>query len=330
MVSGARHCDNPPDAQPRVVVMPGVRGDNLTRRRQGGTMMSTRVVLRNAVLGALIAVAIHAGPVPGQELDGTLKKIKTSAILAIGYRESSPPFSFRGPDGRAVGYSIDLCLHVANAIQRQLGLADLKLNWVPVTPETRIQAVASGTVDIECGSTTASLSRQEQVDFSLMTFVDGGSLLTTAAANLRGLGDLTGKRIGIAPGTTTERALADFLKKEFVAVQMVPVKDHAEGLSALESGKTDAYASDRGILIGLAVTSGNPRKFALANFVFSYEPYGFIVRRNDAAFRLAVNRALADLYRSGRIAPIYDRWFGAFGKPSPALEAMYRLNGLPE
>jgi ABC-type amino acid transport substrate-binding protein len=287
--------------------------------------------MRNAVIGGLLVALISAGPALGQELDGTLKKIKTSGTFTIGYRESSPPFSAAGPDKRPHGYAIDLCLHVAAAIQKQLGMADLKLNWVPVTPETRIQAVAQGTVDIECGSTTASLSRQERVDFSLMTFVDGGSLLTTADANLKGLGDLAGKRVAVAPGTTTEKALAEFLKTEFVSVQIVPVKDHGEGLAALEAGKADAYASDRGILIGLVLTKGaDPKRFVLANFLFSYEPYGLMVRRNDGAFRLTVNRALVDLYRSGRIGAIYDRWFGAFGKPSPALQAMYRLNTLPE
>jgi len=282
------------------------------------------------VVAFVIAAMLAAGPAQGQELSGTLKKIKTSGTLTIGYRESSPPFSFLGPEKRPVGYSIDLCTRIAGAVQQQLGMTDLKLKWIPVTIENRIQMVAQGKVDIECGSTTASLSRREKVDFSLMTFVDGGSLLTTSDANLRGLSDLTGKRIAIVPGSTTEKALAEFLKKEFIVVQWVRVKDHSEGLAALEKGEAEAYASDRGILIGLAVTSKDPKRFALANFVFSYEPYGFIVRRNDADFRLAVNRALAGLYRSGEVLPIYDRWFGAFGKPSPELQAMYLLNGLPE
>jgi len=282
------------------------------------------------VVAFVIAAMLAAGPAQGQELSGTLKKIKTSGTLTIGYRESSPPFSFLGPEKRPVGYSIDLCTRIAGAVQQQLGMTDLKLKWIPVTIENRIQIVTQGKVDIECGSTTASLSRQEKVDFSLMTFVDGGSLLTTSDANLRGLSDLTGKRIAIVPGSTTEKALADFLKKEFIVVQWVRVKDHSEGLAALEKGEAEAYASDRGILIGLAVTSKDPKRFALANFVFSYEPYGFIVRRNDADFRLAVNRALAGLYRSGEVLSIYDRWFGAFGKPSPELQAMYLLNGLPE
>jgi ABC-type amino acid transport substrate-binding protein len=148
-----------------------------------------------------------ASPALGRELDGTLRKIKAFGTLVLGYRESSPPFSFIGPDKRPVGYSIDLCLRVAGFIQKQLGLADLKLSWLPVTPDTRFQAVVRGPVDLECGSTTASLSRQEQVDFSLMTLVDGGGLLITTAGTLRGLGDLGNRRIGVVPGTTTEKAL---------------------------------------------------------------------------------------------------------------------------
>ena len=136
-------------------------------------MARARGILRPLVVATSLAMLMHAGPVFAQDMDGTLKKIKASGTLTIGYRESSPPFSFMGPDKRPAGYSIDLCLHVATAVQKSLGLADLKLSWVPVTPETRVEAVKRGSVDIECGSTTASLSRQEQVDFSLMTFVDG-------------------------------------------------------------------------------------------------------------------------------------------------------------
>ncbi|HYA30149.1 MAG TPA: amino acid ABC transporter substrate-binding protein [Acidobacteriota bacterium] len=282
------------------------------------------------MIGSVLVALVCTGPALGDELTGTLKKVKSSGTLTIGYRESSPPFSFNGPDKRPIGYSIDLCLRVASAIQKQLGMDDLKLNWVPVTIENRIQMVADGKADIECGSTTNTLSREEKVDFSLMTFVDGGSLLTTTSTNIKGLEDLSGKRIAIVPGSTTEKSLADFLKKQFVSVKMVKVKDHSNGLAALEKGDADAYATDRGILIGLAITSKDPKRFVLANFVFSYEPYGFIVRRNDPDFRLAVNRALAALYRSGDVIPIYDHWFGAFGKPSPEIQAMYLLNGLPE
>jgi len=281
------------------------------------------------VFGVFAMTLVMVGPTLGQELDGTLKKIKESNTFTLGYLNSAPPFSFPGPDKKPVGYSIDLCTHVASKIQQQLGI-NLKLNWVAVTTENRLEMVASGKVDIECSTTTASLSRQERVDFSLMTFVDGGGLLTKADFNLRTAADLANKRIAVIPGTTTESALTKFLKEEFVTVQLVRVKNHVEGLAAVEKGLAEAFASDRGILAGLAVTSKDPSSFALPSILFSYEPYGFMVRRNDAAFRLAVNRALAGLYRSGGIVEIYDRWFGAFGKPSQAIQAMYLLNGLPE
>ncbi len=277
----------------------------------------------------LLAMLANAPVAMSQELDGTLKKIKESGTFNLGHLQTAPPFAFPGPDRRPVGYSIDLCVHIASAIQKQLG-ANLKLNWVPLTTENRIDMVAQGKVDLECGTTTASLARQERVDFSLKTFVDGGGLLISADSKLGSVSDIAGKRIALIPGTTTEIALDKFLKEQFVAIEKVPVKDHVEGRTALEKDSVIGFASDRGILIGMAVTAKNPERFRMANFIFSYEPYGFMMRRNDANFRLAVNRALAGLYRSGNIEPIYQKWFGAFGGPSPAIQAMYLLNGLPE
>jgi len=277
----------------------------------------------------LLSLPTAFRPAAAQELDGTLKKIKTSGTFTLGYLESAPPFSFPGPDRRPVGYSIDLCTQIASAIQKQLGVS-LKLNWLPVTTANRLEMVESGKVDIECGTSTTTLARQERVDFSLMTYVDGGGLLTKSDLKLGAAADLADKRIAVIPGTTTQTALEKSLKEEFVTVKIVPVNNHVEGIAAIEKGTADAFASDRGILVGLAVTSKDPTRFALPAIIFSYEPYGFMVRRNDAAFRLAVNRALAELYRSGNIGAIYERWFGAFGKPSPAMVSMYLLNGLPE
>jgi ABC-type amino acid transport substrate-binding protein len=283
--------------------------------------------LGSALFG--ITLLLAAEPAEAQQLDGTLKNIKSTSTLNLGYLESAPPFSFTGPDKKPVGYSIDLCTRVAGAIQKQLD-ANLKLNWVAVTPENRMSMVEQGKIDIECGTTTASLSRQEKVDFSLMTFVDGGSLLIRFDSPLRNISELAGKRVAVIPGTTTQTALAKYLKEEFVTIQEVPVKDHIEGRTALENKTVEAYASDSGILVGLALTAKDPKLFNLAEGRFSYEPYGFMMRRNDPAFRLAVNRALAALYRSGEILPIYDRWFGSLGKPGDAIVAMYMLNGLPE
>jgi ABC-type amino acid transport substrate-binding protein len=287
----------------------------------------THIRVKLAIL--LLSLSTIVRPGLAQELDGTLKKIKSTGTFTLGYLESAPPFSFPGPDRRPVGYSIDLCTQIASAIQKQLGIS-LKLNWVPVTTANRLDMVESGKVDIECGTSTTTLARQERVDFSLMTYVDGGGLLTKSDLKLGAVADLADKRVAVIPGTTTQTALEKYLKEEFVAVKIVPVKNHVEGIAAIEKGAADAFASDRGILIGLAVTSKDPSRFSLPGILFSYEPYGFMVRRNDAAFRLAVNRALAELYRSGNIAAIYERWFGAFGKPSPAMLSMYLLNGLPE
>ena len=283
-----------------------------------------KLTIAGFLIGLLSPTAVRA-----QDLDGTLKKIKTSGTFTIGYRDAAPPFSFSGPDKKPVGYSIELCTYVANAVQKQLGLANLNVAWVPVTAENRIDMVVQGKIDIECGTTTATLSRQERVDFSLMTFVDGGSLLTTSDKGIREMADFSGKRIAVIPGTTTEKALAEYLKKKSISVQTVRVKDHPDGMRAIEEGTAEAFASDRGILIGLAA-SKDPTRYFLANMFFSYEPYGFVVRRNDAAFRLVVNRALAELYRSGLVETIYDRWFGALGKGGEAIQIMYLLNGLPE
>ncbi|MGH7342212.1 MAG: amino acid ABC transporter substrate-binding protein, partial [Candidatus Rokuibacteriota bacterium] len=246
---------------------------------------------------AIVVAWLAPAAALAQDLQGTLKKIKDSGTIVLGYREQSLPFSFRGDDGKPTGYSVDLCQRIATGIQQQLKLPKLDVKWVAVTPESRIASVVNGTIDLECGSTTNSLSRQEQVDFSHMTFVDGGSLLVKAD-KVAAMQDLGGKKIAVIPGTTTETAVRAALQKSFVSAQIIPVKEHHEGLAAVESGSADAYASDRVLLIGLAVTA-KEGKFAVAEQYLSYEPYGFMLRRGDAPFRLGVNRVLSSLYRSG-------------------------------
>jgi ABC-type amino acid transport substrate-binding protein len=283
---------------------------------------------RSLLLATL--VALLASPAAGQELQGTLKKIKDSGTILLGYRDSAVPFSFLSPEKQPVGYSVDLCRRVAGGIQQQLKIAELKITWVPVASDTRIPMVANGSVDLECGSTTQTLSRMEQVDFSFMTFMDGGSFLVRAGSNINTLADLAGKKVAVIPSTTTQPALADALQKSFTSAQLVAVKDHSDGLAALENNAVDAYASDRTILVGLAVTSKDPSKLALSEQGFSYEPYGLVMRRNDSAFRLAVNRVLVSIYRGQQIVEIYNKWFGAFGRPTPILQAMYLINSIPE
>jgi glutamate/aspartate transport system substrate-binding protein len=292
--------------------------------------MTVKNASRGIIAVAIALVWLLPSPTLAQDLQGTLKKIKDSGTIVIGYREQSLPFSFRGDDGKPTGYSIDLCQRIVTGIQQQLKLPKLDVKWVAVTVDSRISAVVSGTIDLECGSTTSSLSRQEQVDFSNMTFVDGASLLVKTTSNFATFQDLGGKKIGIIPGTTTDGALRTVLQKTSVTAQIVPVTDHLGGLAALESGSIDAYASDRVILIGLASTAKEPGQFAIAEHYLSYEPYGFMMRRGDAPFRLAVNRVLSSLYRSGEIVQIYGRWFGKLGPPPKILVAMYALYALPE
>jgi ABC-type amino acid transport substrate-binding protein len=281
-------------------------------------------------LGVLFFLGCLTSSAFGQPVQGTLEKIKSAKSMTMGYREASLPFSYVGDEKRPMGYTIDLCTRIAAGIQQQLGLNDLPVIWTPVTPENRITMVVNGTIDLECGTTTNTLSRQAQVDFSQMIFVDGGSLLVRTASNIKSLSDIAGKRVAVIPGTTTEEVMTEALQKMDVAVELVRVREHSDGLAALENGTADAYASDRVILIGLALASKDPTKLALAEQYLSYEPYGLMLRRGDADFRLAVNRVLSQLYRSGQIYPIYERWFGAVDRASPLLQTMYRLNGLPE
>jgi ABC-type amino acid transport substrate-binding protein len=288
------------------------------------------------LVAAVVAAGCSAGGRSVRESDrvgglgDTLSRIKAAKTIVLGYRESSPPFSFVREDGRPLGYSVELCAHVAASIARQLSLPDLKTTWVKVTVADRMQAVVNGTIDLECGSTTASLSRQEHVDFSLLTFVDGGSLLVTDESGVGSVRTLDGKRVALIPGTTTETSLRSALAKRGLTARIVPVTDHAAGVAALDGGTADAYASDRSILVGIGRTSRNPARLSLVDEFFSYEPYGLMLRRGDPAFRLAVNRALAALYRSADIVPIFERWFGSIPTATPLIAAMYVINGLPE
>lgn len=288
--------------------------------------------LTPAVVGVTLGLLVTlTGALPAAaQGGGTLDRVRKAGVLTVGYRESARPFSFKDDQGQPAGYAVDLCRRIGAAVQQALRLPKLDLRFVPVTAATRVEAVARGTVDIECGSTTMSLSRQEQVDFTNMTFVDGATLLVVDGLGIRNITDLKGKRVAVIPTTTTAPALEGVLQRAKVETTVVPVKTHEEGLAALERGAADAYASDRTILVGIGRRAANPERYALADEMFSYEPHGFMVRRGDSAFRLVANRALAALYRSGDIGEIYEKWFGEIGRPGPALRAMYLLNALPE
>lgn len=283
------------------------------------------------VIAGIAMVILLGAAAPAAAAEATLDKIKRTGTIVLGHREASPPFSFVDDNKKAAGYAVDLCERIAHATQRKLGLADLKITYVPLTAENRFSAVADGNVDIECGNTTNTLGRQEQVDFTNPVFVTGASLLVRTDSAIESFEDLRGKSISVVSGTTTEEALEALLEDAVVESKVIRVKDHGEAMALLENGTTHAHAGDQLVLIGLGRQAKDPSKLAFAADVFSYEPYALAVRRNDADFRLVANRVLAGLYRTGEIVPIYNRWFGGWGgEPSRLLLALFALNGLPE
>ena len=211
-------------------------------------------------LAMCILLLLLAGPAAGQEIRPTLDKIKETGVIQLGHRETSRPFSFRGSDGQPAGFTVDLCLQVAAALREQLKLPGLKAAWSPVTPADRIPKLVKGNIDLECGSTTITFGRMEQVAFSHMISVDGGSLLATVDSGIATVKDLAGKRVGVVPNTTTAKALAGALAGMAIQATVVPVAEHGEGLRGLEEGRLDAYATDRILLAGLLSTASQPGK----------------------------------------------------------------------
>ncbi|HTO63758.1 MAG TPA: amino acid ABC transporter substrate-binding protein [Bradyrhizobium sp.] len=281
-------------------------------------------------LFAALTVALTAPAHSAEPLSGTLKAIKERKAIRIGHLTDAYPMSFVGPGGEVEGYSIELCKRIAEEVGKTVGITPLKIEYVPTTLEGRFDAVASGKVDIECGTSTITLSRMERVDFTNMSFVDGGGLLVRKGSAINNVAGLVDETVAVIPGTTTEKSLRAALSRSFIKATVVPVKDHGEGVAAVASGKVSAYASDRVLLVGLLIKSQGPQPLDIAREQFSYEPYGFAIRRGDADFRLAANRTLARLYRSEDMIKIFEKWFAPFGKPGEVLVLMYALNALPE
>jgi len=281
-------------------------------------------ILMLAVLGLALQMCF---PVCAQTLD----KIRKSGVITLGYIDGAAPFSYADGNGQPQGYSIELCNAVAEGVGAQLKRQGLKVRWVKLTIQDRIDAVRTGKVDLECSTTTWTLSRQQLVDFSLVTFVDGGSLLVRSDADIARVADFDGKRIAVITGTTTERALRGALARGTVKAELVSIKTRDEGLTLLREGQVHGLASDRTALIGVVVMSGRGGgQYKLLDQDFSIEQYALMLRRNDADFRLAVNRVLARVYRSGEIEKIYGRWLGPLGPPSMLLSATYFIQNLAE
>ena len=262
---------------------------------------------------------------------GTLDRIADSGEIRIGYREGTEPFSFVNDQGQPAGYSIELCQRVAGAVKEKLKLSALKTTYVPVAVKDRFSAVAKGDIDILCAATTITLSRMEQVDFSLMTFTTGGGVMSLTATPVPTVGDLTGKKVAVVTDTTGEVALKAYLSESFIDAQVVSAKSSEEARQMLDRGEVDAWAGDQIVLIGQLMREGNPRDYVISQDLFSYEPYGLAVARGDADFRLVVDSTIARLYRTGQFKALFEKWFARSGiRPSPILQAMYTLQALPD
>ena len=284
-----------------------------------------------ACASLIAALALLTGSFASAQ--GTLERIADRGEFRVGYNPDSRPLSFV-EDGEPAGYSVDICRRIATAVRRHLDLPDMRVTWIPVTLAQRFNAIENGDIDIECGSTTMTLGRMERVDFTMMTFVTGATLLSRGDARVASMDDLAGRRVAVMPDTTTETALRAHLADNLIDARVIEVEESAQGMAMLQAGDVDAYASDQVVLIGdaLQILDADPRaSFSFADELFSYEPYSLMIQRGDPDFRLVANRAIAQIFRSGQYAQLYQRWIGSVGiEPSPMLLAIYQAQALSE
>lgn len=280
----------------------------------------------------LAGMCVLCATAGAQELNGTLKRIADTGEFKIGFVPDAPPMSFLGDDGTPTGYSIALCKTVAASVKKSLGLEEMKISYVPlVLPEDRLRAVENADVDIECGATTVTLSRRERVDFSLMIFISGGALLSRSEAPIPSFADLEKKTIAVITGTTTHDTLRRISEVNEMGYTLRLIETHDKGMELLNDKKVDGYATDRAMIVGQILRSDDASLYTISADVFSFEPYALMLHRGDTDFRLAVDRALAGLFRNARIRRIYHNWFGRFGEPlSPIVEAVYEFQAVGE
>jgi len=276
------------------------------------------------LLAAVLPATTHA-----QTTDKALKRIRETKTVTIAYRTDAVPFSFEDK-GQPAGYTVDLCKRIVASLEQQLKVQPLAVKWVPATVQNRLDGVRKGEVDMECGTTTATLSRMEEVDFSNPVWVDVTGVIVRKSVGARALGGLAGKSITVVAGTPNQRALEESLKKGLVNAKVVPAKNYDDAIALLEGGKADALAAGKTMLVGLGSKLKEPSGYDLLSDDIGYIPYAIVVPLGANGLRLAVNRALSKIYDSDTIADVFRGTFGPNVKPSTALLIMYRLNIYPE
>jgi ABC-type amino acid transport substrate-binding protein len=276
------------------------------------------------LLAALLPAMAHA-----QATDKALQRIRERKTVTIAYRTDASPFSYES-GGKPAGYTVELCKRVVASLEQQLKVQPLAVKWVPVNVQNRLDGVRKGEVDLECGTTTATLSRMEQVDFSNPVWVDSTGVIVRKSVGARAIGGLAGKSIAVVDGTPNQRALEDALKKGLVSAKVVPVKSYDEAIGLLDSGKADSLAAGKAMLLGIGSKLKDVSEYDLLSDEIGYVPYAIVLPLGASGLRVAVNRALSQVYDSDAIAEIFRGTFGASAKPGTALLFMYRLNVYPE
>jgi polar amino acid transport system substrate-binding protein/glutamate/aspartate transport system substrate-binding protein len=253
---------------------------------------------------------------------GTLEKISKSGEFVVGVRDGAIPFAFISKDNENVGFSVDMAKEFHKGLEKELG-KPLKLTWKTTNPKTRIPLVANGTIDIECGSTTHTVDREETVDFTITVFITGTQLLVKKGSGIKNDKDLPGKKVGAAQGSTNEKAIRDLNEKGVIKppANIVVYQEHSQGFLALQRGILDAYCTDGILLAGLKAKAPKPEEFEVVGDLITYDPYAYIVRENDSNFRDFINIQIINMIKDGRFLKNYEKWFGPNGTvPYPMSE----------
>jgi len=257
----------------------------------------------------IISVIFVSLPAFAQELTGTLKKIKDSGGITLGHRESSVPFSYYDDNQRVIGYAMDLCYRIVDAVKSELKMKELEVKLNPVTSATRIPLIANGTIDLECGSTTNNLEREKQVAFTITHFVTANRFVSKKSENLKTVDDLKGKSIVSTSGTTNIKQITEIGSQRNLDLNIIAAKDHAEAFLMVETDRAAAFVMDDILLYSLVATSKSPGDYAISADALSVEPYGIMLRRDDPAFKKVVDTEMIATYKSGAINSIYEKWF---------------------
>jgi len=293
-------------------------------------------LLARAVICLLVALATPQ--VDAQQLTGTLKTIRDSGTIALGYRENSFPFSYVNTRGEPLGYSIDLCLAVVDEVRAELERDAIKVKYVPVTPANRIDKVIDGSVDLECGSTTNNVERQKQVAFSPVIFVSGTKLLVRRSSNIKSYRDLRGRTVVLTEGTTNEKAMRVLSDREKLDMKFTMAPDHADSFRKLTAAQAHAFATDDVLLYGFVAQATSPADYAIVGDFLSFDPYGLMYRKDDPDFAALVLRTFQNMAVNRELADLYDRWFmrklrtgERLGLPMSAqLRTIFEVLGQPE